>query len=363
MMLSAPTGPLKFGAPTGPLKFCVIGSSGAGKSTFLNEIAGKNIFATSTSGQSCTQIGGEWEERNCRDIEISCGSKKHRLQLIDTPGFPDPDQSKAAAYYDYVVKKCNEPIHGVVFVMKPEKKIRDVLERHKTLLREFTALKVPLIVVMNGTEPNQKRKESEEEFAKRRAEGIADFRMLGLDIMYAAALHARDILVSYCMDDLEDLGKDLARILSSVNATASNMQTYEQLCDELEKCKDDAYAAEVIAKQEEQKIAKCKEDIRGIEAEIENLKYYAPIAGVLTILIPFVGEKTAQWFEEKVASKSARIKELHLEIGDAESAKLAEGNVEEFNRKVKERQEQFEQMKGYLGNLVGNGTKRQRMSK
>lgn len=326
-------------------KFVVIGSPGQGKSTVLNEIAGEDIFDVASTGQSCTQIGGEWERKNFKEILIDDGKKKHALQLIDTPGFPDPNPDNAATYYDYVVQKCNEPINGVIFCMKPERECGDILERYKTLLQEFTRLTVPLIVIMNGTEPQKKKREKEEDYQNRRLEGLKNFRDTGRRIMRESNLHAREILVSYCIDDLADLGKDVARILSSVKPSPSNVRTYKEVCDELDRCKDSKYAAESKINREKERIQKCRQDINSLQEEISTLKAWA----VGTCWVPFAGAVAAAVLLAKVKSKSDRVRELYEEIGDAEGAQRAAGNVEELEKMMKEAEATYGAMRKYLG--------------
>ncbi|KAI0517988.1 P-loop containing nucleoside triphosphate hydrolase protein [Xylaria bambusicola] len=63
----------------------VMGVTGAGKSYFINQMAGKNIVEEGASLNSCTQ--------QCTMVPISVGSLK--ALVIDTPGFDDTDRKDA----------------------------------------------------------------------------------------------------------------------------------------------------------------------------------------------------------------------------------------------------------------------------
>merc|ERR1711953_994873 len=111
------------------------------------------------------------------------------------------------------VAKCNEPINGVLFILKPEREMCDVLERYAVLLKEFVHLEVPLIIIANGCEVKGKREKGEEWEAKKKA-GKEAMKQIARNIEIKAQLHAREILVSY-KDDLTDLAKDVLSILAS----------------------------------------------------------------------------------------------------------------------------------------------------
>ena len=68
----------------------VIGSTGVGKSTFCNVIAGRDptdnrVFPVSDSGESCTN------KTSSKDLEWR-GNKGYPLTLIDTPGLFDSSE-------------------------------------------------------------------------------------------------------------------------------------------------------------------------------------------------------------------------------------------------------------------------------
>jgi len=342
-------------------RLVVIGFPGHGKSTVLNEIAGDEIFQVSASGQSCTQAGGVWEERNAKTINISDGKHVHKLEVVDTPGFPDPDPQKAADYYDYVIAKCRQPINGVVFVMKPERACVDILQRYEDLLKEFIYLEVPLIILVNGFEPAQRKREKDADFAKRREDGMKAFYDIARNVAKKAKLHAREILVSFCMDDLEAIGKDLAGILSMSPPRSSRLKTFLDVKRELEAVKNKEEAARKKIDYEERRIEKCKKDIQELESAIrvaraQRNKFLgltgltAMAVGASSFALPVALLSQLIWPREKKLIEDewpSRIKELEHTIRDAVAAKEAAGDLEKMKKEWQEKQARFEQMSQY----------------
>lgn len=221
-------------ADTVHARFAVIGSPGHGKSYWLNDFANTaGLFEVDGGRGSCTQAGTpEWDARNQREVTVEDEElqKTYKFTLQDTPGFPDPRVERAAGYYDAVVEKCNEPLNGVVFVLKPERLCADLVDRYKTLLKEFVRLKPPVFMIVNGTEPAfRPKKEKEADYEKRRADGLQKFRETALEICSQVDLVCREIFVSFTAEDLEDFRLDLARLLVSAKAEPSQLKTYQQL--------------------------------------------------------------------------------------------------------------------------------------
>ena len=67
-------------------KILAVGPAGVGKSLFLNVLAGKNYF---NSGPAVT--GGLTKNVEICDTALFGKDRDYKLQLIDTPGFGDPD--------------------------------------------------------------------------------------------------------------------------------------------------------------------------------------------------------------------------------------------------------------------------------
>jgi len=330
------------------LRFVCIGMPGHGKSTVLNEIAKQGLFAVGAAGSSCTQAGGEWEAKNTKVITIDDGKTETKLELIDTPGFPDPDEKVAAEYYDHVVKACNQKINGVLFVLKPEREMADVLEKYATLLKEFIHLEVPLIILVNGTEAGKSKWDTDEQYAATMAQTTRDFRKIARNIERRCGLHAREILVSATKDQIASLGADVARAFAASPARKSSVKTYAAVLEELKKCENTEYQANAQVDYEDARIKKCNSDVSALENHISNLKAWA--AG--TCWIPFGGQVAAAILLSKCAAKQERIKELYSAIGDAENEKRAAGNLEEMKKKSEIAKKDVMNLGKYLGKIA-----------
>uniref|UniRef100_A0A7S3NKY8 CRAL-TRIO domain-containing protein n=1 Tax=Aureoumbra lagunensis TaxID=44058 RepID=A0A7S3NKY8_9STRA len=288
------------------IKFVVIGSPGHGKSTCLNEIAQEDYFEMSAGGKSCTQAGGVWDKKNRSEIIVCDDEVEYHLTLIDTPGFPDPDASKAAHYYDYLVKKCSEPINGVLFVMKPERIIPDVLKRYKILMQQFVYLCVPMVVLVNGYF-TRSRLDDDESFAIRKKNDIKDMRQTATRILAATGLHPREIFISWCLDDIADFGPDIAHAFSIDGAASSNLKTISQIQDEVKRCRDSIYAAEAERNRYNVQIGRIASDI---ESLYKTLDKYEAVKDSGIGYIPIIGWGISKYSAIKAAEKNARIHEL-----------------------------------------------------
>eukprot|EP00633_Aureoumbra_lagunensis_P010777 CAMPEP_0197326648 /NCGR_PEP_ID=MMETSP0892-20130614/1932_1 /TAXON_ID=44058 ORGANISM="Aureoumbra lagunensis, Strain CCMP1510" /NCGR_SAMPLE_ID=MMETSP0892 /ASSEMBLY_ACC=CAM_ASM_000538 /LENGTH=837 /DNA_ID=CAMNT_0042820869 /DNA_START=113 /DNA_END=2626 /DNA_ORIENTATION=+ len=316
------------------IKFVVIGSPGHGKSTCLNEIAQEDYFEMSAGGKSCTQAGGVWDKKNRSEIIVCDDEVEYHLTLIDTPGFPDPDASKAAHYYDYLVKKCSEPINGVLFVMKPERIIPDVLKRYKILMQQFVYLCVPMVVLVNGYF-TRSRLDDDESFAIRKKNDIKDMRQTATRILAATGLHPREIFISWCLDDIADFGPDIAHAFSIDGAASSNLKTISQIQDEVKRCRDSIYAAEAERNRYNVQIGRIASDI---ESLYKTLDKYEAVKDSGIGYIPIIGWGISKYSAIKAAEKNARIHELEA------SKKLLEfqrdsGTDEDALRREQQQQE------------------------
>jgi len=316
------------------IKFVVIGSPGHGKSTCLNEIAQEDYFEMSAGGKSCTQAGGVWDKKNRSEIIVCDDEVEYHLTLIDTPGFPDPDASKAAHYYDYLVKKCSEPINGVLFVMKPERIIPDVLKRYKILMQQFVYLCVPMVVLVNGYF-TRSRLDDDESFAIRKKNDIKEMRQTATRILAATGLHPREIFISWCLDDIADFGPDIAHAFSIDGAASSNLKTISQIQDEVKRCRDSIYAAEAERNRYNVQIGRIASDI---ESLYKTLDKYEAVKDSGIGYIPIIGWGISKYSAIKAAEKNARIHELEA------SKKLLEfqrdsGTDEDALRREQQQQE------------------------
>lgn len=310
----------------------VIGGSGQGKSTFLNELAQKDMFAVGSATSSCTQAGGEWEGRNRKLICVNDEEHQtvHMLDTVDTPSFCDPNPELAAQYYDDVVEKCKQHINGVVLVVKPDRTAHDLLERYSVLLRTFIKLEVAMIIVVNGCE-SRRRRESVGAWKRRCEVCKADFRAFGHELERAAQLIVQEIFVSACVDELESVGKSVARILSSSPAKSSKLNTFAELLEQLRAATQEHAAAKQVLAIHGSHVADIGGRIAALEDHVDSLVNRVPWATVSMVGLPL-----AVWWESQASAKAQALQEMRKAHASAASAEEAASELERARRKRKE---------------------------
>lgn len=182
-------------------RILVAGLPGHGKSTLLNEIVGEDIFRTAAGSRTGTEPGAD----------SSHPDTNFGVDLVDTPSFPLQDPKKAKEAYEEVVRSCASPLSAVVFVLNAERKSMDACKEHLKQWSGLAQLSVPLILVANGFEPAKKEHESVEAFDERRREGMKSQALTARELVDEAKLSVSEIVVSYCVDDLQDIGRELVQ--------------------------------------------------------------------------------------------------------------------------------------------------------
>ncbi|KDR69835.1 hypothetical protein GALMADRAFT_77162 [Galerina marginata CBS 339.88] len=93
----------------------VMGSSGAGKSYFINTILKANKMRVGTSLTSCTK---ELDFGHIENIEGYSSLKDHRIVLIDTPGFDDTHTASLRKIVTWLKKSYQnkEKLGGIVYL-------------------------------------------------------------------------------------------------------------------------------------------------------------------------------------------------------------------------------------------------------
>lgn len=184
-----------------------VGPAGHGKSTVLNEFAGKDLFSVVNRGHAFDL------SLQLRASECEAMINGQHVKLVDTPGFVFDDPT-AEVRYDCAIRECSATINGVLLVVLPERAI----QRRPLLLRQLQnlrALDVPLLVLVNGRDVGQKRRETAADYEARRGREFAKFATFARRFMQEYGLLANEIYLSFCIDELEGIGRDVVRRLAS----------------------------------------------------------------------------------------------------------------------------------------------------
>lgn len=316
------------------LQFIVIGASGQGKSTVLNQLAGMDLFEVGAGRSSITQAGGAWDKKNSKEFTISDGRKNYTCRVLDTPGFPDPDKTKADYYYDIVVQLCRETnLNGVVLVVRPGREMAETMKMYEGLLKEFNKLVPPIVMLVNGDAVEKLNREDDGQFAKRKAKEMREYFDFGKRLEDFVTV--REIVVSHRHSELAGHMKHIVRMFSGERAAKSpSMRTFAELREEFAKCNDEMQVAEIALEQARAKIGKRRKDIESLDKEIVILSVAAGVAAFSgNTFLPVYGHVTALVLTGMLELKARRVAELKDMIGDQEEARLARLYVEQVKAK------------------------------
>ncbi|OAX37656.1 hypothetical protein K503DRAFT_771279 [Rhizopogon vinicolor AM-OR11-026] len=134
-----------------PANFIIFGEMGAGKSSLVNLIAGKQLATASSGAISCTL---DSTQHNIRLPDSQC-----EVNLYDTAGLNEPSMNNAT-YIDAAAKAYelilslqeNGGIHGLIFCIRGGR-ISDTVQKNYSLFYEVLCQKqVPISLVFTGLE-------------------------------------------------------------------------------------------------------------------------------------------------------------------------------------------------------------------
>lgn len=266
----------------------VIGSPGHGKSTFLNSFGqiddenAEDIFEVGAGADSCTK------ETSSKVIEVKYddGSTLGRifsLNLVDSPGFPDPDESSAVAMYDSVVRAASAPLNAVIWIVKGERGTHTVFDSYKMLMREFNNLGPPIFMVVNDRQSPYKENQKGQDKRKKDYDANLAYGKL---CSKQTGVSIQRFFVSNGQAELTNVSKQVFMAALVEEPKASNLKTFQQLRSELEDCKTKDDLVRLESRKLHIGIAKAEE----AKKTNENVLAWAAVAvTAATVFAPYVG--------------------------------------------------------------------------
>jgi len=330
-----------------PVSIAVIGGPGQGKSAFLNGLAKKrDAFKTGGGGQSCT--------KNVSAQQFDLDGLK--VTLTDTMGFPDPDPQYAESYYNQVVAACNAPLNAIVWLIRMEREIPQVLDMYSVLLKEFANANPPIIIVVNGFQCY----EDDEEREEKKAEHLKLAYDFGMSVAKKIEMPCAKIIVGAEKVDLkEKVRRELGATLAGTMPKTSNIKSFAQLGAELSGCQSAEELAARAKRREEAELRKVEADKQAKEqmiADLGNKKdetkqvYYRD-----WYKLWMGGHYETEWAHDRVQVQreidEAKIREEQLKSKMKEKEMTAAEKQRVFDERVKQTkncQSQYERLKRAL---------------
>ncbi|KAG2351852.1 P-loop containing nucleoside triphosphate hydrolase protein, partial [Suillus spraguei] len=131
----------------------IFGESGAGKSSLVNLIAGKDVAVTSSDAKGCTTA--------VIRHEIWIQNETLKVNLFDTPGL---DECRQGEVPDKVARRIlkelvrtlmkQDDIHLVIYCVRGERVIR-TLRRNYEFIRSQVKRKIPIVLVVTSLESSE----------------------------------------------------------------------------------------------------------------------------------------------------------------------------------------------------------------
>eukprot|EP00812_Abedinium_dasypus_P000579 NODE_1067_length_1252_cov_411.255639.p1 GENE.NODE_1067_length_1252_cov_411.255639~~NODE_1067_length_1252_cov_411.255639.p1 ORF type:complete len:351 (-),score=52.02 NODE_1067_length_1252_cov_411.255639:183-1154(-) len=253
--------------PAIEVNVAVIGCPGHGKSTFLNALANtRNAFRVGAGGESCTK------DVQRQTFNMAVGEGTVNVTLVDTMGFPDPDKSKAAVFYDQVVDAIRQPLHAIVWVVKMEREIHTLVEGYAVLMREFNNAGPPIFIVVNGMETY----EDDEERAEMKAEHLNASECFGYNIAKAAGVEVARVFAGAEKADLKGKVKnELGTSLQGSELRPSpSLRTFNDLEMERNRLTSQKDAIENERRRLEEADSKKRQNIADMESACVQAAHY-----------------------------------------------------------------------------------------
>lgn len=210
----------------------------------------EEVFKECSSSSACTLSVSD------RAFPVELGDYKYKLTLVDTMGFPDTDKARVVKFYDEVVMAVNKPLNMVLWVVKNERALPSVFQRHEVLMREFNKLNIPIVLVINNF-GNFRRADP----AKRNA-AQQDCEDFGLEIKSKTHVAVAQIVVSTDFDALATSVKSqIARALVGTTMKSSQLQTLGEVRSQMEAATSEESQLAVALEARRTQLVKIEDDI------------------------------------------------------------------------------------------------------
>jgi len=315
----------------------VIGMPGHGKSSLLNGLAkDRKLFKTAPGKESCTQ------EVSRKTVLLEYEKEKFEVELVDTPGFPDPDPKKAVPYYDKVVSACNQKINAIVWLVRMERELHTLVTQYTALLREFNTAQCPIIMVVNGTE----NYDDDEERGEKKAGHKEAALKFGFSIAHASGVSVTSFIAGTEKRDLSTVVRtELALALGGTRPVASHIKDFKTLEREMTMCANEEDRARLELQKQENFANKLRLNIEAEERRIDALR--KEVNG--WVWFPFLGWIVAGAKILELSKAGTRKVELQNEkdqnIVELEKTKGNRARLKGFAEQARER---FENLKTAL---------------
>ena len=156
------------------MNFMIIGSSGVGKSTLINQLFGEEL-AQEGSGKRCTTIGTKYTSKNfpCLTLYDSVGTEigqGHTLEEVQKETLDEITKNLN-------INDPNEHIHCIIYCTTSNRIFKDELKVILKIREKYDGKRLPIVIVFTRAideEEVESKKEAINEFLKEYGEEISD---------------------------------------------------------------------------------------------------------------------------------------------------------------------------------------------
>lgn len=323
-------------------RVAVIGWPGSGKSSLLNKIIGKRVFAESSGSSSCTRMG-------VNDVYQMPYYGGVNLVLHDTPGFPDTDPANAAKNFDSIIRLFKEgEFNGVIWVVKPERDVKCMREMYSALLVQFQNLNCPVVMLVNASAAEKEEEEDEEEYDRRVEQQDKDFRGCALDLQKSSGIPVEEIFVSHQKKQLKLWGDAAVKTICDLNReprASPGLRTTPELLEEYGKIKDKAEFLQQAKEANERAIDKYQSQLSLMATEDSQLVLGALVGLPLVFALPEVAAGAGLVAGWRLTSKN----EIRKALQKAQDARLELSHMDEGWKEFELRKGQVQDLMKALG--------------
>jgi GTP-binding protein EngB required for normal cell division/archaellum component FlaC len=259
----------------------VLGKTGVGKSTILNEIIGKHVFEGSSDVKSSTKK----IESNLSlvNFKVSTEDKSQEitpfhLKVIDTPGFDDSNGRSLKFINEIALNILKEPLNLIILIVEFGRfstSLQNNLEILRECLNDFSISSTMIIINKVPSEKTLKKKHRDGEMVRDRKELLEEIfekysKALGCSFKYRFFLENHD----YAENINEETYNIIKGVIYSCNIfiDTSKVRTWDEIVEMYSRNKSTSNEQELnelmkfILDEIEDKISK-------IEFEIADIKY------------------------------------------------------------------------------------------